>query len=320
MTVLPVLAFAAVVAAQAPASNATEAPDAALQAQLAGIAAAHHGKVALYARNLSTGQTAALNPDESVPTASVIKLAALYEAMEQVRAGALRWDEKLTLTKADQVQGSGVLVFLDAPATLTMKDALTLMVTVSDNTATNLVLDRLGLARVNARMRSIGLAQTIFYKKVFKPIEGAPPPEQPQFGLGRTTAREMGELMTRIVRCRFGSGDAPPAETDRAICTTALEMLRNQSDRLAIPRYLETVDSSEGGSAIAHKTGAVDAARNDVAALATPNGTIVLSVFTHDNADQSWSVDDEGDLTIARLARCVVQAWSPKGLDASKGF
>ncbi|MBS0295080.1 MAG: serine hydrolase [Proteobacteria bacterium] len=316
MTVLPALALAAAVAAQAPAPP----PDAALQAQLATIAAAHHGKVALFARNLSTGQTAALDPDEPVPTASVIKLAALYEAMEQLRAGELRWDEKLTLTKADQVQGSGVLVFLDTPATLTVKDALTLMVTVSDNTATNLVLGRLGLARVNARMRSIGLTQTTFYKKVFKPIEGPIPPEQPQFGLGRTTAREMAELMTRIVRCRFGPGDTAPTEADRAVCSVALEMLRNQSDRLAIPRYLETVDSSEAGSAIAHKTGAVDAARNDVAALATPNGTIVLSIFTHDNADHGWSVDDEGDLTIARLARCVVQAWSPRGLDASKGF
>lgn len=316
MTVLPVLALAAAVAAQAPA----QPPDVALQAQLAAIAAAHRGKVALYARNLSTGQTVALNADEPVPTASVIKLAALYEAMEQVRAGTLRWDGKLTLTKADQVQGSGVLVFLDTPTTLTVKDALTLMVTVSDNTATNLVLDRIGLARVNARMRSIGLAQTIFYKKVFKPIEGPIPPEQPQFGLGRTTAREMAELMTRIVRCRFGDSDAASSETDRAVCAVALEMLRNQSDRLAIPRYLETVDSSEAGSAIAHKTGAVDAARNDVAALATPNGTIVLSIFTHDNADRGWWVDDEGDLTIARLARCLVQAWSPRGLDASRGF
>src|SRR3569833_3564600 len=108
MTVLPVLAFAAVVAAQAPTTNTTEAPDAALQAQLAGIAAAQHGKVALYARNLSTGQTAALNPDESVPTASVIKLAALYEAMEQVRAGALCWVVFLFLFLAVLVLGSGV--------------------------------------------------------------------------------------------------------------------------------------------------------------------------------------------------------------------
>jgi beta-lactamase class A len=293
--------------------------DTGLEQTLAAVAGAHHGRVGLFAKNLKTGAIAVLNPDEDAPTASVIKLTALYAAMVEIRAGRAHFDDRLTLTPADQVAGSGVLDQLDTPHALTLKDALTLMVVLSDNTATNLVIDRLGLATINARTRSLGLTHTVFYKKVFRPIEGPAPPEQPKFGLGRTTPREMAEVMRRIVRCDLGTPGGPDAE-DRAVCAVTLAMLRNQFYRDGIPRYIEALDSSENGSAIANKTGAVDDARNDVAAIATKNGTVILAVFTHDNADHGWSADDEGDLTIAKLAKAVIDAWSPQGLDAKNGF
>jgi beta-lactamase class A len=293
--------------------------DEGLQARVAAIAAAHHGRVGLFAENLRTGETVALDPDAEVPTASVIKLAALYEALVQVRAGTVHYEDRLTLQKADQVEGSGVLGQLDTPHDLTFKDALTLMVVLSDNSATNLVIDHLGLKAINARMQTIGLTHTTFYKKVFKPIDGPVPPEQPKFGLGRTTPREMAEVMRRIVRCDLGHRDGPTAE-DKAVCAVALTMLRNQFYRFGVPRYIEALDSSHTGSAIANKTGSIDAARNDVAAIATKNGTLILSVFTHDNADHGWSVDDEGDVTIARIAKAIVETWAPQGLDADSGF
>ncbi|HWE47133.1 MAG TPA: serine hydrolase [Caulobacteraceae bacterium] len=309
------------VLALACAAPALAAPqeDAALEKTLAGIAAAHHGRVGLYAENLKTGEVAVLNPDEDAPTASVIKLTALYEAMVEIRAGKARFDDPLTLTKDNQVTGSGILGQFDTPHALTFKDALTLMVVVSDNTATNLVIDHLGLAAINARTRSLGLTHTVFYKKLFKPIEGSIPPEQPKFGLGRTTPREMAQVMRRIARCDLGTPGGTD-DKDRAICAVTLTMLRNQFYRDGIPRYIEALDSSENGSAIANKTGAIDDARNDVAAIATKNGTVILSVFTHDNKDHGWSADDEGDVTIAKLAKAVVEAWSPRGLDVKNGF
>lgn len=94
-----------------------------------------------------------------------------------------------------------------------------------------------------------------------------------------------------------------------------LTMLRNQFYRDGIPRYIEGLDSSESGSAIANKTGAVDEARSDVGLVASKNGLIVISAFTYDNADHSYSSDDEGDVTIAKLSRAIVRAWSPEGLD-----
>jgi beta-lactamase class A len=314
------LAACAAVLALTLAQPALAAGPSALEAALAAQAAKHHGKVGLFAVNLKTGETAVLDPDAPAPTASTIKLTALLEALAEIDQGKARLDEPVILTKDNQVQGSGMLGLIDPPKILTLKDALTLMIALSDNTATNLVIDRFGLAAINARSASIGLTQTVFYKKVFKPIEGPIPPEQPRFGLGKTTPREMAEVMRRIVRCELGAPGSTPTPAGRAACDAALSMLRDQFYRAGIPRYLESLDSTEAGSAIAEKTGAVDEARSDVAAIATKNGTLILAIYTYENKDHGWTADDEGDLTIARLAKLVVSAWAPRGPDASAGF
>jgi beta-lactamase class A len=94
-----------------------------------------------------------------------------------------------------------------------------------------------------------------------------------------------------------------------------LHMLRSQFYRDGAPRYLEPIDTSEEGSAIANKTGALDAVRNDVDAVATKNGLIILSIFTWDNKDQSWTDDNEAYLTTAKIAKTIVDTWAPGGLD-----
>ena len=291
-------------------------------------AAEGKGKVALYAVQLKTGSSVGVDADLPVQTASVIKLAILYEAMEEVRDGRAKWDEKITLKPGEAVPGSGLLTFLDTPVTLTLKDALTMMVIVSDNTATNLAIDRFGIAPVNARMEALGLKNTHLYKKVFKPAVGPMPADQPKFGLGKTTPREMATLMGYIGECKLRrqvypnpSGDPtvlpflPADDQDRAVCGVALNMLKNQFYRETIPRYLETVETSENGAAIASKTGSLDAVRNDVAIVMGKSGPMVISIFTYDNKDQGWTVDNEAEVTIARLAKEVVSAWSPEGID-----
>ena len=293
--------------------------DVALDTKLQAIAAAHHGRVTLFARNLRTGQTAAIAPDELVQTASVIKLGILLDAAEQIRADRAALDEKLVLEKRNQVAGSGVLTVLDTPLALTLKDTLTLMVVVSDNTATNMAIDRLGLAHINATIRAAGLKDTYLYKKVFVPPSGPMPEDQPKFGLGKTTAREMAGLMERIATCRLSLDGGPALPGDGKICGALLHMLRSQQDRNSLPRYLETLDTGEHGSAIANKTGALDAVRNDVALIATKAGPVVIAAFTQENADQRWTGDNEAEQTLGKLAKAIVDRWSPAGLDAD-GF
>jgi beta-lactamase class A len=291
------------------------AADAPLEQRLESLAGQLKGHVALYASQLNTGKTVAIEADRPVQTASVIKLTILFEAMEQVRAGKAHWDEKLTLAKGEGVSGSGVLTFFDTPLTLTLKDVLTMMVIVSDNTATNLAIDRFGVDAVNARIAWLGLKDTHLYKKVMKPATGPMPADQPKFGLGKTTAREMATVMERIGLCELaGPGEASQAG-DAAICQVALTMLRNQFYRNTIPRYLEKLDSSETGSGIASKTGSLNAVRNDVAIVAGKSGPMVISIFTYENDDKSWTADNQAEMMIARLAKEIVEAWSPQGLD-----
>jgi beta-lactamase class A len=286
----------------------------ALTAQVKQIAAAHKGKVTLYAEDLATHQTVALDADTPVQTASVIKLAILYETLEQIRDEKAHWEEPIILKKEDKVAGSGILQFLDVPLKLTLRDVVTLMIDFSDNTATNLLIDRFGIASVNARMESIGLKNTHLYKKVFKSATGPMPADQSKFGLGKTTAREMALLMTRFGTCQLSTNH--PTASDRTLCTTAVDILRQQFYRDAIPRYLETIDTSEHGTAIANKTGSLDDVRNDVALIGTKHGLIVISAFTYDNVDRSWQSDNSAELTIAHLAKVIVNTWAPDGLSS----
>jgi beta-lactamase class A len=286
-----------------------------LQQYVEEIATQHHGQVAIFAKDVKTGRTISLKADEPVQTASVIKLALLYEAMEQIHAGKARWDDKVVLTKENQTDGSGVLGFFDTPATLTLKDVLFMMIAQSDNTGTNMAIDKVGLDATNAEMGKLGLKNTWLYKKIGKPAHYTMPPDQKKFGLGKTTAREITTLMQRIVTCQLGEADAPPTEADRTVCGVALHMLRSQFYRDGAPRYLEPIDTSEEGSAIANKTGALDEVRNDVDAVATKDGLIFLSVFTWDNKDQSWTDDNEAYITTAKIAKAIVNAWAPGGLD-----
>ncbi|HVW78811.1 MAG TPA: serine hydrolase [Alloacidobacterium sp.] len=285
--------------------------DTALETQLKALAGTHQGQVTLFAHDLKSGKVVAINPDTAVPTASVIKLTVLFEALKQIQEGKAHFDDKLVLTKKNQVEGSGVLMFFDAPQTLTLKDVLTMMVIVSDNTATNLAIDHLGIKKIDDRIQWLGLKDTWLYKKVSLPPVGPMPADQPQFGLGKTTAREMAEVMERFATCNLNAPgvNAKPTADDEKLCSAAMHMLRNQFYRNSIPRYLETLDSTEGESNIANKTGALNQVRNDVGVVFAKNGPVVISMFTYGNQDQSWTPDNAAEVLMAKLAKVIIDRW-----------
>lgn len=274
-----------------------------LQADLEKMAAGHKGKVALFAKNLKTGETVAVDADTPVRTASVIKLPIMVEAFYQAKAGRVRLNEKLTLTADNQVEGSGVLGALQPGVVLTLQDAITLMMIVSDNTATNMTIDRIGIPYVNARLAAMGMKNTHLYRKVFKPAEGPIPPDQPKFGLGKTTAREMAEVLESVQRCDL---------KDQALCDKMLKIMREQQDHSMIPRYIETDPSVQHPEWIADKVGALDDVRNDVALIQTKAAPMIISVFTYDNQDQRWMHDNAAEVLIASMAKRILQSWAPE--------
>ena len=294
--------------AQTPARPA-EQHDITMQNVMDSYARHHHGKVALYAKDIRSGKTVAINADEPVNTASVIKVAIMLEAMYQVKEGRASFDDVLQLRKEDQVSGSGVLLLFRPPAQINLETALALMITQSDNTATNLVLARIGRENVNQRLRSLGFTLTTSIRPISRPKEGDQSPELKPFGIGRTTAREMARILESIDRCDLA---------DPKLCAKMVDMMEHQFWRNCIPHYLEDADTTEVPSHVANKTGSLDHVRNDVGIVYTKNGPIVISAFTYENVDTSWTPENEAELLIARMAKMIIDGWSPDGLGTEK--
>lgn len=308
--VLLVVLGASLVFAQTPRATAQpDRPDETMQNLMDNYVRHHRGKVSLYARHLRSGKSVAVNPDVPVNTASVIKLAIMLEAMYQVKEGHVSFDDVLRLRKEDQVSGSGVLLLFHTPAEVNFETALVLMITQSDNTATNLVLAHIGRENVNKRLRTLGFQLTTSIRPISRPKEGDQSPELKPFGIGRTTAREMAGILEAIERCDLG---------DAKLCARMVDILQHQFWRNCIPHFLEDADTTEVPSHIANKTGSLDRVRNDVGIVYTKNGPIVISAFTYENADTSWTPENEGELLIARMAKSIVDGWAPDGLGAEK--
>jgi beta-lactamase class A len=280
-----------------------------MQRLMDGFARRHHGKVSLYARHLASGRTVAIDPDVPVNTASVIKLAIMLEAMYQVKEGRVSLDDVLPLRKEDQVSGSGVLLLFRTPAEVKLESAIALMIAQSDNTATNLVLGRVGREEVNRRLRGLGFELTTSIRPIGRPTAGDQSPELKPFGIGRTTAREMAGILESINRCDVG---------DQKLCARMVDILQHQFWRNCIPHFLEDADTTEVASHVANKTGSLNQVRNDVGIVYTKNGPIVISAFTYQNADTSWTPENEAELLIARMAKTIVDGWAPDGLGAEK--
>jgi beta-lactamase class A len=298
------------VSAQAPAaSRLPDRPDETMQHLMENYARHHAGKVSLYARHLRSGRTVTINPDVPVNTASVIKLPIMLEAMYQVKEGRVSFDDMLTLRKEDQVSGSGVLLLFRTPAQINFETAIVLMITQSDNTATNLVLAHVGRENVNRRLRGLGFALTTSIRPIARSKEGDQSPELKPFGIGRTTARETAGILEAIDRCDLG---------DQKLCDRMVDILRHQFWRNSIPHFLEDTDTTEVVSHIANKTGSLDRVRNDVGIVYTKNGPIVISAFTYENTDTSWTPENEGELLIAKMAKTIVNGWAPDGLGSEK--
>jgi len=242
------------------------------------------GRLAFAFRDLGTGAALSYRGDEPVSTASVIKLPILLHIALAAEAGELDWGERLTLTDAVKVQGSGILKELGAGLALSVRDLCALMTALSDNTATNMLIDRVGMAAVNERMAALGLPVTRLLRRAYTPDTPASRP----FGLGVTTALEQADLLARIALRQIGGGPA---------CEAALTMLAMQQDRAAIPRLLPE------GWQYAGKTGSIDHLRADVGILTGPAGEqVALAAFAGELPRVDWGVDNPGLLAIARLA------------------
>ncbi len=270
-----------------------------LASRLAPLAKAHKGKVAIAVKHLGTGESYYQHADEPMPTASLIKLAVMIEVYQQVADGKVKLSDPVTLRKEDKVPGSGVLTDHFTPGiTFPLGDAVHLMIAVSDNTATNLVLDKIGIGATAERMESWGFPNTKIHAKSFRGSTTSVFPERTKrFGLGSTTAREMVEVLTKLHEGKLVSPEA---------CKEMLGLLRKCDDNAKFPRFLpESVK-------VAHKTGSVSDARTDAGILYLPSGPVGVCVLTADNEDKRWALDNAGNLFCALVAKEVYDHFNSK--------
>ncbi|MCL5117163.1 MAG: class A beta-lactamase-related serine hydrolase [Firmicutes bacterium] len=224
------------------------------------------GEYSVYAKNLETGDVAAVNEHTERPSASLIKVPIMAEIFRRVEEEHLNLDETLTLRAEDQVPGSGVLIDLTPGLRLPLRDLTTLMITVSDNTATNLLIDFVGVDSVNALMRRLGLHHTALERRLERI-----PVERPR--ANRTSAYDMTRLMELLARGELISVDVSRRMVrilERCQGPVSIASQASESDYIgALPDVR-----------VAHKTGSLSQASHDSGIVALSSGIYVVTIMS----------------------------------------
>ena len=274
----------------------------AIRARIAAFPAA----VTLYAKNLDTGAAVGIGEAEPVRTASTIKLPIMLAVFEAVARGQAKWTEPLTVTAAEKVSGSGVIASeISDGVQLPLGDVLHLMIVLSDNTATNMILERFGADMVNAYLDRIGIKTTRALRKVRGSGRSTASPgwsaagkleANQKYGLGVSTPRDMVAMLERLER-----GEAVSAEASQQM----LAVLKRCRDDSGIRRRM-------AGIPVANKTGALDALRSDVGIVYSKGGRIAMAITVDGMQKSDYTPDNPGCLLIAELARMLVDGLGRK--------
>jgi len=282
-----------------------------MEEQIRALVKAFRGQMGVAAIGLGTGVTIAVDADARFPTASTIKTAVMIEAWQQAADGRLSMDTPMTLRETDKVGGAGVLRGLHDGLALTVADLVHLMIVLSDNTATNLLIGRLGTARVNERLEAYGLRETKLFRPTFRDGRADVLPElEREFGLGMTTPREMARLMALI---------AEGKAVNRGASDAMLATLRRQQDRAMIPRLISIEEQVQIGNKTgtdeekhALKDGVKRHVRADAAIVTGPGFSYVIAIYARQVEDTRWGVDNDALTTGARISKMVYEHFARK--------
>jgi beta-lactamase class A len=265
-----------------------------LQANIERTTRSINAKWGIYIKCIETGEEIAINADETMDTMSIIKIPLMVEVFRQIEAGKFALTDRVSLKETDKRPGTGVMRSLDANASLTIRDVITLMIIVSDNTATDMLFEKVGgIDPVNKLMLSYGLntikatgPTSVWFKALRESpdlwkfhTEGKTP-----FGL--SSPREMGKLLERIQK-----GEAVSKQASNQM----LQIMRGQIYSSRLPKYVT-------GFRVPHKTGDfLPYIGNDVGILESENRHVVISVFTARHNGVGPNMED----AIARISEQV---------------
>lgn len=257
------------------------------------------GRYALYAEHLKTGEKIQFGPvTEPMETASVLKVPVLVEALRQCHRGQLSLTQDHEYREEDFVEGSGILQNLSFGLRLSLHDVLTLMITVSDNIATNMALRIVGIDQVNSTCRDLGLKHTEVCRRIDFSLEGP---------LGLSTAQELVQLFKGIYAATALDSDSR---------TIAIDILEKQQYNTLLTRQmpydlLTDNDEVPPKVVIASKSGSLTGIRNDAGLVMTPWGDYAIAVMSEGSSDHRFHVDTEAHVVLPQAARAVFDHFIP---------
>ena len=254
------------------------------------LASQFSGVLGVWCHSLTTRETIEWNAQDVFPSASSIKLPILYEVYRQAVEGRYRLTDTHSVQNTDVVGGSGILKDLTPGIALSIQDLAMLMIVVSDNTASNLLIDLVGIDAVNRSMKGLGLRATVLEHKFFHAPPDAPP--------SRSSPADLGHLMTQI---------AEHALLTREACEEILGILRRQHYTEYTTRRIAEYDGYlEPGIPpavrVASKSGSIRGTRNDVALVEGRGCRYVISMMSRDCKDRRFYVDNEAAVLLADVS------------------
>lgn len=249
-----------------------------LRAAIENLAEACGGTVSVSVRNIRNAFDFALNDDVRLNSASTIKVPILVEALRQVRAGRLSLAAEYEVSREVCKPGSGVIVHIHEGLKVTLQDLLTLMIITSDNTATNMSIDLVGMDNVNAMLREFGCEGISLGRKMY---------DWDALAQGRdnwTVAQEMTDLLVKVAQ-----NEAVGEGYDKLILDIMTKQLYCDELGLYLPEGV-----------LANKTGQVGTVVHDCGVVTTPEFSYAIAVFTGDAP-----VAGEAKVTIGRISKLV---------------
>ena len=260
------------------------------------------GRIGFMAKNLDTGETLAYRAEEKFPTASTIKLPVMVEYFYQAAEGKVSATQKILLPDSLKVGGSGLFQYFQGTTEQQLLDAVLLMIVISDNSATNMVVDALGrtlpekLNAVNGRMQSLGLQNTRLRNRLMAWKTKTDSAESIRYGVGVSTAADMVLLLEKMYRGQLVDSSASKKMT---------EILSRQFYNDLLPRYLPFENHPD--ITVAHKTGSVTGVQADVGLVLSEKLHMAIAVFSEQAQDRR---DGPENLQTEAIARACRLAWN----------
>jgi beta-lactamase class A len=259
-----------------------------VHARIHDLIKAGSGRVGLVIKDLATGEALQWSADERFPSASLIKIPILVEALRQAQFDPLMLEERVPIYPDIRAEGSGILKELPSVESASLLDLLTLMIIVSDNTATNLCIERLGMAAVNDTIATLGLKATVLQRRMMDMAAR-------DRGLDNyTSAADMAHILELLAIKKILTPEG---------CAQALGILERQQLKDRLPLLLPPEVK------VAHKTGGLPGVCHDAGILQWESHQIIVTALTQGFPEPEAGLVGQGaGILIARISRMVYEA------------